>query len=407
MSQPVRQSINRWVVPCLTERARLLSLANHPNPLHNPIAQVVAGNVFFTGCTFTTTMLLCNYASAGWNIATLGGTTVVTFTTFQWQSLAMSMAVAGMVLFTGGGATVLTGVDFRFVSPLMNFMGMGTFATGAGALVLTGVTQEQAFACFSAFGVGMYNALGSGVMAEQGATYTQFSGPTYLVRACVAYACVCVGACVCVSTRGPFSIHPSDSPSQPQPPTPPPQSMTGAMTFVGTGSSTHIGVPASMYGSTGTQHGQVSPEPCSALLCSAIPWLGLAWLGLARHVASYPLSRHHTKHPHTPGRLLVQRRGRVGVGGLPAGHVLGDLRLLRAGRRGLARRRHHGVGGQPHLHAHGRILLRGPWHGHVRRRRLGRPRRLARRHALRAHGASVSQSVMFENAGQCCGLAWI
>lgn len=34
--------------------------------------------------------------------------------------------------------------------------------------------------------------------------------------------------------------------------------MTGAVTFVGTGSSTHIGVPASMYGSTGTYNGQVS-----------------------------------------------------------------------------------------------------------------------------------------------------
>ena len=145
------------------------------------ITQVVSGNVFFTGCTFTTTMLLSNYASAGWNVATLSGTTVVTFTTFQWQSIAMSMAVAGMVLFTGGGVTVLTGVDFRYVGVVMNFMGMGSFCTGAGALISTGVTQEQAFAVFASFGAGMYNALGAGVMAEQGATYVMFSGPGYMV----------------------------------------------------------------------------------------------------------------------------------------------------------------------------------------------------------------------------------
>jgi len=226
---------------------------------------VVAGNVFFTGCTFTTTMLLSNYASAGWNVATLSGTTVVTFTTFQWQSIAMSMAVAGMVLFTGGGVTVLTGVDFRYVGVVMNFMGMGSFCTGAGALISTGVTQEQAFAVFASFGAGMYNALGAGVMAEQGATYVMFSGPGYMVsdegRKPVDFS----PPRACCPWLSPFhSLHPFIRALHHHhpfilllPQRNATQSMTGAMTFVGTGSSTHVGVPAVMYGSTGTQHGQV------------------------------------------------------------------------------------------------------------------------------------------------------
>jgi len=83
---------------------------------------VAAGSVFLTGCTFTNTMLFCNYAGAGWHVATLGGTTVLTWCTIQWQSIAMSMYVAGMVIFTGGGVTILTGKDFRYVSVVMNFI---------------------------------------------------------------------------------------------------------------------------------------------------------------------------------------------------------------------------------------------------------------------------------------------
>ena len=278
------------------------------------ITQVVAGNVFFTGCTFTTTMLLSNYASAGWNVATLSGTTVVTFTTFQWQSIAMSMAVAGMVLFTGGGVTVLTGVDFRYVGVVMNFMGMGSFCTGAGALISTGVTQEQAFAVFASFGAGMYNALGAGVMAEQGATYVMFSGPGYMVSdegrqastsllhmhalpVCLHFIrSVRLSVHLIILTHSfSFSLHAMQRNAT--------QSMTGAMTFVGTGSSTHVGVPAVMYGSTGTQHGQVRA-------CVRRPMLApLALPPLALHCTALhaPLPAHPTPpldlcyHPH-PGR---------------------------------------------------------------------------------------------------------
>ena len=72
---------------------------------------------------------------------------------------------------------------------------------------------SQAYAVFSSFGVGMYNAVGAGVLVESGATFTQFSGPGYIA-------------------------------------------MTGAMEFVGTGASSHVGVPVSMYGSTVAVHGQ-------------------------------------------------------------------------------------------------------------------------------------------------------
>jgi len=171
---------------------------------------LVAGNAFFTGCTFTSTLLFGNFGGIGFNVRVLGGNAVFTFCVVQAQGVAQSAYGAGHVLLVGGGIMLVTGMDFRFASPILFFSGIGKFFVGDGVMVFSGVNIESSYPILAAYGAGFDMAVGAGIMVETGVGPTSI-GAAPLTRASRARPSSSVLACPPTSVCPPLSTAPRSS----------------------------------------------------------------------------------------------------------------------------------------------------------------------------------------------------
>ncbi|TFJ82137.1 hypothetical protein NSK_006466 [Nannochloropsis salina CCMP1776] len=130
---------------------------------------VVTGEVFITGCIFTSVQLFGNYVGLGGFVFNVAGTVVITGTVFNANSLFLQSSGMGYVAFNGGGLTILTGNINNLQVGFASFHGGGLGVwNGGGVLTMTGMISNFEGIMTLSAGLGFQAGCGAGVVVRTG-----------------------------------------------------------------------------------------------------------------------------------------------------------------------------------------------------------------------------------------------